>query len=135
MFRSTLILTFIGSLIACSNGAQKAEKCALLSEGWSQPKDGVPTFAVVNTIAWSDSSITWNGVAVKESQLTGLFTEMRNVVPEPLIVYHPVGAPNCDRATELRDMIDKAVDCKRGWVCGLGKEADWKNATPHNDAL
>ncbi|WP_159641970.1 hypothetical protein [Sphingorhabdus sp. 109] len=135
MFRSILVLSFIGSLVACSNGVQNAEKCPLLSAGWSQPKDGVPTFALVNIVAWSDSSITWNGVPVKESQLTGFFAETRNMVPEPLTVYDPVGAPNCDRATELRDIIDKAVDCKRGWMCGLGAEVDWNNATPAKDAL
>eukprot|EP01013_Petalomonas_cantuscygni_P037466 TRINITY_DN682_c0_g2_i1.p5 TRINITY_DN682_c0_g2~~TRINITY_DN682_c0_g2_i1.p5 ORF type:complete len:136 (+),score=2.36 TRINITY_DN682_c0_g2_i1:1802-2209(+) len=135
MLRTILVLIICGSLTACSNGAQDAEKCSLLSAGWSQPKDGVPTFAMVNTIAWSDYSITWNGIQVEESQLTGFLTETRNFVPEPLTVYDPVGAPNCGRATELRDLIDKAANCKRGGVCGLGKEADWENATPHNDTF
>ena len=116
--------------VSCSDDAKRLAhgECPTLLPGWTKPSQGRSAFNTMNVITFSGTGIIWNGQPIPNSKLKELLLLARSTDPVPITVLDTSGAPDCDTATELQNVIDEAADCRGDGHCGLGTRKDWKNA-------
>lgn len=99
--------------------------CPQVAQNWITPRDGLPDHRIMLAVRLRGDEIIWGGRTVNKRELHTYLVATRAMNPLPTIIFDPSGASDCVAALELRDLIDEAVRCQDGGICGQGAIEDW----------
>lgn len=120
-----MVLVACSGIAACSSPEPQA--CTPPRDYWSKPHNRVGLFPVSNTLSVThDGSIYWNGAKVSLRTVDLYLRQSHTMNPEPVVFLEAEMGSSCRALEDLRDRMDKALECKKAWSrCEEGLRSVW----------
>jgi hypothetical protein len=114
------------SMSACQQRTPVSASCPATLPGWDSPQTGQAVRVTENEIRVLHREIFWNGEKVNGATLDRYVKESKALNPIPFLIFDPSGADDCDYATQIRDLLNRA-GCNEGG-CGQGSRDAFRHA-------
>jgi len=119
------ILLLAAALSTQSPAAATADRCVPRLSHWQAPSLDPGHHQLINVVRFWRGQVTWNNAPVDDATLTRYLQLMGQMNPAPLLILDPQGAPDCARAQQVRDLIDRHAACASIGQCGQGRQEQW----------
>ena len=116
------------STSSCSKVPTYAAHCARPLAHWKTPTDGYGDWPHNDIVVSRKNGLSWNGVPINRKQFYHFLSAVPTLDPQPDVILMFGPELDCATVIEMRNFVDKNLDCQELRRCGEGV-GDWKGNT------